>query len=134
MHTICNCVHSHSSASHSYSDNSGDSDRGSSYSATEGGGRGYAKGGASPERAGGEGKEEADMGGGKRDPYADDLFEPFSPVNSPDHLFDLLDEDGKRVSLAIMHLCTYYRVTIKLAGETSGCLYFVIVIGTFTYI
>ena len=28
----------------------------------------------------------------------DDLFEPFSPVNSPDHLFDLSDEEGKRVS------------------------------------
>ena len=68
------------------------------------GGRGYAKGGASPDRAGGEGKEEADMGGGKRDPYADNLFEPFSPVNSPDHLFDLLDEDGKRVSLHSVHV------------------------------
>jgi len=30
-----------------------------------------------------------------------DLFEPFSPVNSPDHLFDLSDDDlggEKRVS------------------------------------
>ena len=35
---------------------------------------------------------------GKRDAYVDDLFEPFSPVNSPDHLFDLSDEEGKRVS------------------------------------
>ena len=31
----------------------------------------------------------------------DDLFEPFSPVNSPDHLFDLSDEEGKRVSLVL---------------------------------
>ena len=49
---------------------------------------------SSPER-GGEGKGEGEGGGGK---YVDDLFEPFSPVNSPDHLFDLSDEEGKRVS------------------------------------
>ena len=63
-----------------------------------GGRRGFSKGGGgSPER-GGEGKGDGDGGGGKRDAYVDDLFEPFSPVNSPDHLFDLSDEEGKRVS------------------------------------
>ena len=51
-------------------------------------GQAYSKGGGSPER-GGEGKEEREGGGGKRDSYVDDLFEPFSPVNSPDHLFEL---------------------------------------------
>ena len=88
-------THPHSSPSHSYSERSAGSDSDNSYSDTEGG-RPYSKGGVSPER-GGEGKEEGE-GGGKRDVYVDDLFEPFSPVNSPDHMFDLSDEDGKRVS------------------------------------
>lgn len=54
------------------------------------------EGGASPERAGGEGEGEGGEGGGSK---FDDLFEPFSPVNSPDHLFDISDDEatGKRV-------------------------------------
>ena len=85
-----------SSAVQSYTDHSGgDSDSGSHYSDNEGGGgrRGFPK---SPER-GGDGKGEGEAAGGKRDAYVDDLFEPFSPVNSPDHLFDLSDEEGKQV-------------------------------------
>ena len=31
--------------------------------------------------------------GNKRIDSYDDLFEPFSPVNSPDHLFELSDEE-----------------------------------------
>ncbi|CAI8032881.1 Protein virilizer homolog [Geodia barretti] len=95
--------HSPQSATQSYSEYSGrDSDSDSNYSDTEGGGgrgrRGKNSGLESPER-GGEGKGEGEGGGGK---YVDDLFEPFSPVNSPDHLFDLSDEEGKRSSTAAM--------------------------------
>lgn len=95
------------SANRSFTDNSGDSDSSSNYSDTERGvgrtRRGFSKsgGGGSPEREA-DGKGEGEGAGSKREAYVDELFEPFSPVNSPDHLFDLSDEEGKRSNTAAM--------------------------------
>ena len=55
----------------------------------------------------------------------DDLFEPFSPVNSPDRLFDLSDEElgsTKRVCLADMAVTVahiHFSVYCSLQSTTT---------------
>lgn len=57
-----------------------------------------------------------------------DLFEPFSPVNSPDHLFDLSDEEmigEKRVSVGILfHPTCTASLYSKDFWDPSFCLLF----------
>ena len=95
-------THTHSRSGSPYSGSGSRSDSRSGYS-DDGRSPEYQGGGASPERrADSRGEGEGDDGGGKRIDSYDDLFEPFSPVNSPDHMFDLSDEElgsTKRVCL-----------------------------------
>ena len=75
-----------------------DSHSGSDYSDDEGG------------RSPGNKEEGAGGGRGKKSGDQFELFEPFSPVNSPDHLFDLSDDElgaSKQVCPASIWTCTY---------------------------